>query len=194
MRRAVVSRDTTETSVEVVLDLDGEGKRDITSGCGFLDHMLTLLAVHGRMDIEVRASGDIEVDYHHLVEDVGICLGDALGRALGDKEGVTRYGWAMVPMDEALACVAVDLSGRAFLRFAAAMPAQKVGDFDTELVEEFMRALANHAGLTLHVNVPYGSNAHHVIEAIFKALALALRQAASKDERASGVPSSKGVL
>lgn len=194
VRHATVSRKTTETSVEVVLDLDVEDRPDIATGCGFLDHMLVLLGTHGRFYLKVRASGDVEVDHHHLVEDVGICVGGAFKQALGGKEGVARYGHAMMPMDEALVSVAVDLSGRPYLRFNVPMSAAKVGDFDTELVEEFMRALVSRGELTLHANLVCGSNTHHVIEAVFKGLALALRQAASRDGKTGAVPSSKGVL
>ena len=194
MRTAKITRDTTETQINLTVNLDGSGTGQIDSAVPFLDHMLTLLARHGAFDLSLQARGDIDIDAHHTVEDVGICLGQALSRALGDKAGITRYGHALVPMDEALVLVAVDLSGRSHLSFQVDLPTARVGNFDTELVEEFMRALVNNAGLTLHVNMLAGKNTHHIIEAIFKALGRALRAAWTKDPRATGIPSTKGVL
>jgi len=193
-RRAQVSRKTHETAVKLDLDLDGRGASDVQSPVGFLNHMLDLLARHACVDLKVRATGDTDVDLHHTVEDVGICLGQALDRALGDRAGITRFGAAAVPMDEALAEVALDLSGRPFLVYQVKFPGERVGEFETELVEEFLQAFVNHAKATLHVNVPYGSNDHHIAEAIFKALARALKQAVTRDPRVTGTPSTKGVL
>ena len=194
-RRAEIERRTAETEIELSVAL-GEDPPDaaIATGVGFFDHMLELLSRHGRLGLSVRAGGDLATGPHHTVEDVGIALGSALDRALGDRAGVRRYASLALPMDEALCEVALDLSGRAFLRFDAAMPAPSVADFDTDLVEEFLRALASNARLTLHVRVAYGTNAHHVCEAIFKAVARALREAATLDPGESGVPSTKGSL
>lgn len=194
MRTAKISRNTTETQIKLAVDLDGTGAGQIDSAVPFLDHMLTLLARHSAIDLTLQAHGDIHIDAHHTVEDIGICLGQALNRALGDKEGITRYGHALVPMDEALALVAVDLSGRSHLSFQVDLPTDRIGNFDTELVEEFMRALVNNAGLTLHIKMLAGRNTHHIIEAMFKALGRALRAAWAKDPRATGIPSTKGVL
>lgn len=194
-RTATVTRKTKETRIEVTLDLDGAGRVSAQTGVGFLDHMLDHLGVHSGCDLTVKAAGDLHVDDHHTTEDVALCLGEALAKALGDKAGIRRFGWAMVPMDEALAEVALDLSGRAVLVFGVRFTGDKIGSFDTQLVEEFLRRLATKAGLTLHVNVPYGSNDHHVAEAIFKALAHALRTAKQIDpNRAGQVPSTKGTL
>jgi len=193
-RSAKVERKTKETDIALSLMIEGAGTFSGGSGVGFLDHMLDLLARHGLFDIALKAGGDRQVDDHHTVEDVGICLGQALLKALGDKRGLRRYGDAAVPMDEALAQVAVDLGGRAGLVFNAAFPDEKIGAFDTALVKEFMQALASNAAMTLHVNVPYGDNAHHVAEAIFKALARALDAATALDPRRTDVPSTKGVL
>jgi imidazoleglycerol-phosphate dehydratase len=193
-RTARQDRKTKETEVSLSLDLDGEGSSTIASGVGFLDHMLDLLAKHALFDLEVRAQGDTHVDAHHTVEDIGICLGKALASALGEKRGIQRFASAAVPMDEALAEVHLDLSARPFLHFEAKFPTEKTGEFDTALAEEFLRALAANAGLTLHVRVPYGRNAHHIAEAIFKALARALRAAVALDPRVRGVPSTKGTL
>ena len=193
-RCAVIERKTAETQIAVTLNLDGEGKCDIATGIGFLDHMLTLLAKHGFMDLSVKAKGDLEVDCHHTVEDIGIVLGEALKEALGDKAGIRRYGNCFIPMDETLAQVCLDFSGRSFLVFGAEIPKIKLGNFDAEMTEEFFRALAMHCGLTLHIRVLYGSNVHHIIEAIFKAFARALAEAVSHDARVKGVMSSKGVL
>ena len=193
-RCAVIERKTAETRVAVKLNLDGEGKCDIATGIGFLDHMLTLLAKHGFMDLTVKAKGDLEVDCHHTVEDVGIVLGEALQEALGDKAGIHRYGNCFIPMDETLAQVCLDFSGRPFLVFDAEIPKVKSGNFDAEMTEEFFRAVAMHCGLTLHIRVLYGSNVHHIIEAIFKAIARAVAEATACDPRVEGVMSSKGVL
>lgn len=194
LRQSKISRTTTETGISVKLDIDGRGSYQINTGVPFLDHMLSLWSRHGLFDLEIEARGDIEIDDHHTVEDIGICLGQAIHQALGDKAGITRYGTAYLPMDEALALVVVDVSGRAFLVFEVDMPAQKVGSFDTELVEEFLRALAVHAGITLHVRLLNGKNTHHIIEAIFKGLGRALREAFSFDQRIEGVMSTKGLL
>jgi len=193
-RKAAQSRKTKETEVAVALDLDGQGTTSVATGIGFLDHMLDLLGKHAGLDLKVEAAGDTHVDAHHTVEDVGICLGKALAAALGDKRGIRRFGFASVPMDEALADVSLDISGRPFLVFAATFPTEKTGSFDAQLVEEFLRALAVNAGLTLHVRVPYGRDTHHIAEAVFKGLARALREAVSLDPRTTGVPSTKGVL
>lgn len=193
-RSAEVSRKTSETEIRVSLNLDGEGRRKVSTGAGFFDHMLEQIARHGLCDLEVEAAGDLHVDSHHLVEDTGIVIGQALDRALGSREGITRYGSAHVPLDEALALAAVDLGGRGFLAFNADLPKEKVGEFDSELVEEFFRGLANNARVTIHLNLLYGKNTHHMIEALFKAFARALGQAASLDPRVSGVPSTKGSI
>ncbi len=190
-RTGNVHRKTGETDVAVALDLDG-GPRDVSTGVGFFDHMLAALAVHGGLGLTVRAKGDLEVDCHHTVEDVGIALGQALGQALANKAGLRRYGSAYIPMDEALGFCALDLSGRAFLVFSAAFPEERVGAFDTCMTEEFFRALAMNAGVTLHLECRYGKNSHHMIEALFKAFAHALRDAAAME--GGGVLSSKGVL
>ena len=195
MRTAELRRTTGETDVTVVLDLDGAGKSEISTGCGFLDHMLTLFARHGRFDLTVQAKGDTWVDDHHTVEDVGITLGDAFAKALGDKRGVTRYGSAILPMDEALILTAVDLSGRGLLCYDLAIPTEKVGTFDTQLTQEFLGAFARRADLTLHVKQLAGQNSHHIIEGAFKSLARSLRAAVAIDPAAAGeVPSTKGVL
>ncbi|HJB67218.1 MAG TPA: imidazoleglycerol-phosphate dehydratase HisB [Candidatus Fournierella excrementigallinarum] len=195
MRTAKLRRTTGETDVAVVLDLDGAGKSEISTGCGFLDHMLTLFARHGRFDLTVHAKGDTWVDDHHTVEDVGITLGDAFAKALGDKRGVTRYGSTILPMDEALILTAVDLSGRGLLCYDLAIPTEKVGAFDTQLVGEFFAAFARRADVTLHVRQLAGTNSHHIIEGAFKSLARSLRAAVAIDPAAAGeVPSTKGVL
>ena len=193
-RQASIDRKTGETEVHVQLTLDGTGAGNRQTGVGFLDHMLDLLARHGRMDLEVRAQGDLKTGAHHTVEDVGICLGQALGQALGDCAGISRYADATIPMDEARASCAIDVSGRGLLAFDAALPPGSIGNFDHELVEEFFRALAMNAKLTLHVVVESGTNAHHVIEAMFKATARALRAAVALDPSERGVPSTKGTL
>lgn len=193
-RQAEIKRTTRETDITVTVALDGEGTFTGQTGVGFLDHMLELLARHGLFDMSVQAAGDREVDDHHTVEDVGICLGQALLKALGDKRGIRRYGAATVPMDEALCTAAVDLGGRAAFVFNAKFPDQKVGTFDTALVKEFMQAFAANGAMNLHLNVPYGDNAHHIAEAIFKATARALDAATELDPRRSDVPSTKGSL
>ena len=193
-RRAEVERKTAETQISIKLNLDGEGKCDIATGIGFLDHMLTLLAKHSFMDLTVKAKGDLEVDSHHTVEDIGIVLGEALQEALGDKAGIHRYGNCFIPMDETLAQACLDFSGRPFLVFGAEIPKIQLGNYDTEMTEEFFRAVAVHCGLTLHIRVLYGSNVHHIIEAIFKAFARAVAEATAVDPRVKGVMSSKGVL
>ncbi|MCA3416673.1 MAG: imidazoleglycerol-phosphate dehydratase HisB [Roseomonas sp.] len=194
-RRAEISRETSETAITVALGLDGEGRADIATGIGFLDHMLTALARHGLFDLKVQAKGDLHIDFHHTTEDVGIVIGQCLRQALGDKRGIRRYGAAVIPMDEALAEAAVDISGRPFLAWSVSFAQPKIGEMDTELFEEFFRALAFNAGITLHVTQKAGTNAHHVAEACFKALARALREAVEPDPRAIGaIPSTKGVL
>jgi imidazoleglycerol-phosphate dehydratase len=194
-RNAIKERQTAETQIRLSLDLDGgSGGSSAETGVGFLDHMLDLLARHGRLGLGVEASGDLETGAHHTVEDVGIVLGQALDEALGDRAGIRRYGSAVVPMDESLAECAIDISGRPLCVFDADLPTTSIAGFDTELAEEFFRAVANSAKLTLHVSVRYGSNAHHMIEACFKAFARALRVAVSVDPEESGVPSTKGTL
>ena len=193
-RRAEIERKTAETQISIKLNLDGEGTCDIATGIGFLDHMLTLLAKHSFMDLTVKAKGDLEVDSHHTVEDIGIVLGEALREALGDKAGIHRYGNCFIPMDETLVQVCLDFSGRPFLVFGAEIPKIQLGNYDTEMTEEFFRAVAVHCGLTLHIRVLYGSNVHHIIEAIFKAFARAVAEATAVDPRVKGVMSSKGVL
>lgn len=194
-RKASVARETKETSIRVEVSLDGDGKADIQTGIGFFDHMLEQIARHGRIDLSVRAKGDLHVDGHHTVEDVGIAIGQALSKALGNKAGIWRYGYAYVPLDEALSRVVLDLSGRPGLVFCAEFSASAVGDFDTQLVREFFQGLANHAGMTLHIDNIRGVNAHHQAETIFKAFGRALRQAVEPDPRMRGeVPSTKGVL
>jgi imidazoleglycerol-phosphate dehydratase len=193
-REGKISRTTKETEIRVDLNLDGLGKHKISTSIPFLDHMLSLLAAHGLFDLVIQARGDTAVDFHHTVEDIGICLGGALKQALGGKEGVGRYGSAFVPMDESLASVHVDLSGRPHLVYHVPLRKRKIGDFDTELVKEFFQALVNNAGITLHAQVVYGNNGHHMVESLFKACGRALRQAVSKDEKVRGVPSTKGRL
>jgi imidazoleglycerol-phosphate dehydratase len=195
MRRGSVKRTTKETDVEVAVDLDGEGRATIATGIGFLDHMLDLLARHSRIDLNVKARGDLHIDQHHTTEDVGIALGQAVKQALGDMRGITRYADVHVPMDEALTRVAIDISGRPFLVFKAEFVRDKVGSFDTELVQEWFQAFAMNAGVTLHVDTLYGTNDHHIAESCFKGLARALRSAVGVDPRAAGeVPSTKGTL
>jgi imidazoleglycerol-phosphate dehydratase len=193
-RAAVINRKTAETNITVELELDGCGQAEITTGIGFFDHMLTLWTKHGLFNLTVKADGDLAVDGHHTVEDMAIVLGQCLARALGDKAGIKRYGTAYVPMDEALAMVSLDISGRPYLVFEDILPRVQIGGFDAELVEEFLRALSVHAGLTLHVRLLAGKNAHHMVEAIFKALGRALDEATRKDERIVGVMSTKGTL
>ena len=193
-RAAEISRETRETDVRLTVDLDGSGAGSRSTGVGFLDHMLDLVARHARLDLDVEVRGDLETGAHHTVEDTGIVLGQALDRALGDRAGIFRYGHAVVPMDEARASVAIDLSGRPFCAFEADLPPGITGGFDHELAEEFFRAVANGARMTLHVTVEAGTNAHHMIEAAFKAFARALRGAVAIDPTESGVPSTKGTL
>jgi imidazoleglycerol-phosphate dehydratase len=193
-RAASIERSTKETSVKLALDLDGSGKAEISTGVGFLDHMLDLLARHARLNLTVKANGDLETGAHHTTEDVGIVLGKALDEALGDRSGIARYGDAMVPMDEALGACAIDVSGRPYCSFEAELPATSIAGFETDLVEEFFRAVANNAKLTLHLRALDGSNAHHKIEACFKAFARALREAVALDASEPGVPSTKGVI
>lgn len=193
-RKAEVKRKTKETDISVYLKLDGRGEYKINTTVPFLDHMLAQIAKHGFFDLEVNAKGDTEIDYHHTVEDVGIALGEAFKKAVGEKEGIKRYGYAVIPLNEALSMVAVDISGRPFIVYNVAMPKEKVGEFDVELTEEFFRAFANSSGMSLHINVMYGNNLHHIIESIFKAAARALDEATSIDERVKGIPSTKGKL
>jgi imidazoleglycerol-phosphate dehydratase len=193
-RTAEISRRTGETEVELRLDLDGVGEGVRETGVGFFDHLLDAVAKHGRLDLDVRATGDLETGPHHTVEDTGLVLGQALDRALGDRAGIRRFGQATVPMDEARASCAIDVSGRPYTAFEARLPAARVGDFDTDLAEEFVRAVANTAKLTVHVRVEAGSNAHHMVEAAFKAFARALRQAVEPDPDEVGIPSTKGLI
>jgi len=193
-RSAQIDRKTGETEIHVSLALDGGGAGERDTGVGFFDHMLDLLARHGHLDLSVRARGDLETGAHHTVEDVGICLGQALAEALGDRAGITRYGQATIPMDEARASCAIDISGRGLCAFEAILPPGAIGNFDHELVEEFFRALALNARLTLHVTIERGTNAHHMIEAGFKAVARALRAAVALDPGEQGIPSTKGTL
>ena len=193
-RNAEIYRKTGETEIKLKFDIDGEGKSALQTGVPFMDHMLDLFAKHGHFNLEVEAKGDTEVDDHHTTEDIGICLGQAIGKALGDKKGIKRYGNFFVPMDETLAQVVIDLSNRPHLEFRGSFPAQKVGTFDTELVHEFLWKLAIETRMNLHVIVHYGHNTHHMIEAVFKALARALDEATTIDPRVKGIPSSKGLL
>jgi imidazoleglycerol-phosphate dehydratase len=193
-RTATLQRDTSETQIELSLNLDGNGERQLDIPVPFLRHMLDLFAKHSGFDLNITANGDIDIDDHHTVEDIGICLGQAFKQAIGDKKGIRRYGNRFTPMDESLAQVTVDISGRSFLVFRAEFPTEKVGTFSTELVQEFFQAFASNAGVTLHINLHYGSNAHHMIEGIFKAFAGALSEAVYIDERIQGVLSTKGVL
>ena len=193
-RTATIDRKTNETHVQLELDLDSAGNADIATGVGFLDHMLTLFAKHGALDLKVHAQGDLQVDAHHTVEDVGICLGQAIRISLGDKAGIRRYGHFTLPMEETLVTVALDLSGRYYLVFQAPIPASKIGDFDSELVEDFWQAVAANALCNLHVVLHHGRNGHHIAEAVFKGAARALRMAVEHDARMPGVPSTKGTL
>jgi len=193
-RTATITRTTKETDVRVRLDLDGSGNGEVQTGVPFLDHMLLLFTKHGIFDLEVRCKGDLEIDPHHSVEDIGICLGMALDKALGEKKGIVRFAHAYYPMDEALARVVVDLSGRPYLVFRVAVERERVGDLDSELVEEFWKAVVTHARVNLHIELLYGRNAHHIFEAVFKAAARALAQASRTDPRIVGIPSTKGVL
>ncbi|MFH7319174.1 imidazoleglycerol-phosphate dehydratase HisB [Desulfurivibrio sp. D14AmB] len=193
-RRGEIQRRTKETDIKLALSLDGQGKTSINTGVGFMDHMLTLLAVHGFFDLEISASGDTEVDDHHTVEDLGIALGQALSQSLGDLAGIARYGAAAVPMDEALVRVTLDCSNRPFLHYGITVPDAKVGSFDTALAKEFLRAFSLHGGLTLHLEMAHGENSHHILEAAFKALGRALDQATRPEQRLRGALSSKGSL
>jgi imidazoleglycerol-phosphate dehydratase len=195
MRTASISRKTAETDITLSLVLEGSGKTEIASGCGFLDHMLTLFGLHGGFNLTLTCRGDTEVDYHHTVEDTGIILGRAFAQALGDCRGITRYGSFLLPMDEALVMTALDISGRAYIGYDLNIPTQKVGDFDTELVQEFLMAMSRNMGLTLHVRQMAGTNSHHIIEATFKSLGRALKQAVAIDEKhANEIPSTKGTI
>lgn len=193
-RSAALERSTAETRIKLSLNLDGTGTATISSSVAFLDHMLNLFARHGLFDLTVEASGDIDIDFHHTVEDIGIVLGTAVRQALGDKQGIQRYGFAQVPMDESLAEVSLDISGRPYLVYNVTLPKTKVGDFDTELAREFFQAFTNNCGCNLHINLLYGDNVHHIIEACFKAFARALDTATQQDQRIKGVLSTKGVL
>jgi imidazoleglycerol-phosphate dehydratase len=193
-RRSDILRHTAETRIRLSLDLDGSGQSDIQTGVGFLDHMLTLFVRHSLVDLSVQAQGDLEVDAHHTTEDIGICLGQAVRQALGEKVGIRRYGAMTLPMEETMVTTAIDLSGRSFLVFQAPIPSPKIGDFDSELIEDFWQAFASNALCNLHILLHYGRNSHHIAEAIFKSIARSLRQAIEIDPRQSGVPSSKGTL
>ncbi len=195
MRTSEVKRKTAETDISLTLNLDGTGKSEIDTGCGFFDHCLTLFAKHGRFDLNVSCNGDTEVDFHHSAEDIGICLGKAFAEALGDMRGITRYGNIILPMDEALVLAAVDISGRGYLGYTFNIPAQRVGEFDTELVEEFFLAFVRNANLTLHLKQFDGKNSHHIIEGTFKAFGRVMRAACAIDEKSKDeIPSTKGVL
>jgi len=193
-RNATIERKTAETEVKLSLNLDGTGKYEVKTSVPFLDHMLSLMAKHGLFDLSVHAKGDVEVDYHHTVEDVGIVFGQAVKQALGDMKGIARYGEAKAPMDEAMAEVALDISGRPNLVYNVEMPKGKVGEFDVELVHDFFKAFTNNAQVTVHINVPYGENLHHIIEAVFKGFGRALDAATRLDPRKDGVPSTKGTI
>ena len=195
MRQTEIIRKTAETDITLSLCLDGEGKGTIDTGCGFLDHMLTLFSRHGSFDLNVKCTGDTQVDYHHTAEDIAICLGDAFKKALGDMKGITRYGSFILPMDESLILTAVDISGRSFLGYDLSIPTEKVGDFDTELTREFFEAFVRHAGVTLHIKQLSGYNSHHIIEGTFKSFARTMKQAVAIDEKNKDkIPSTKGVL
>jgi imidazoleglycerol-phosphate dehydratase len=191
---ARIERVTNETRIRLELSVDGSGKGNLCTSVPFLDHMLNLFARHGLFDLTIEANGDIDIDFHHTVEDIGIVLGEAFKQALGDKKGIRRYGQATVPMDETLASVAIDISGRPYLVYHVTLPKVKIGEFDVELAREFFQAFVNHCGLNLHVNVMYGENVHHIIEACFKAFARAMDAATQLDQRVEGVMSTKGVL
>ena len=193
-RTAAITRETAETSIQLSLNIDGTGECDIQTGVGFFDHMLTLLARHGLLDLTIKADGDLHVDHHHTVEDVGICLGQALTEAIGDKAGILRYGDVTLPMEETLVTSALDLSGRFAFVYAVEFPTEKIGEFDTQLVQEFWNAVASNARMNLHLILHHGSNSHHIAEGCFKATARALRKAVAVDPRQPGVPSSKGTL
>lgn len=195
MRNAVLERITKETSISLELELDGTGKSSIDTGCGFLDHMLELFARHGDFDLKVTCRGDVKVDYHHTTEDIGICLGDAFEKALGEKRGIRRYGQFLLPMDETLVLVGTDISGRDYLGWNVDLPCAKVGDFDTELAQEFWLGFVRHCPMSLHIRELAGGNTHHILEAVFKGTARALKEAVSMDEKHAGeIPSTKGML
>lgn len=195
MRTSTIKRNTAETKIELSLNLDGKGESKIDTGCGFFDHMLTLFSKHSKIDLDVTCKGDINVDYHHTVEDIGIVLGKAILEALGDKKGINRYADTILPMDESLILTAIDISGRSYLGFDVLFPSQKIGDFDTELVEEFFMALVRSAEITLHIKKMAGENSHHIAEGIFKSFARSLRVAVALDENFKDqLPSTKGVL
>ena len=193
-RTAIIERVTSETRIRLELNVDGGGNAKVCTSVPFLDHMLNLFARHGLFDLMIEASGDIDIDFHHTVEDIGIVLGEAFKKALGDKKGIRRYGQATVPMDETLASVAIDISGRPYLVYHVTLPKVKIGEFDVELAREFFQAFVNHCGLNLHINVMYGENVHHIVEACFKAFARAMDSATRYDPRVEGVMSTKGVL
>lgn len=195
MRNAEINRETAETKISLWLDLDGTGKTDIATGCGFMDHMLTLFAAHGRFDLMINASGDTYVDYHHLTEDLGICMGQAFDEALGDKRGITRYGTKILPMDETLILTSVDISGRAFLDYRLEGLKEKVGDFDTELAREFVVAMVRNGGFTIHVRQLAGENTHHILEGMFKSLGRSMAKAVKIEKgREDEIPSTKGMI
>lgn len=193
-RTATIERTTKETSIKLALDLDGSGKSELNSGIPFLDHMLEQISRHGLIDLTIDAKGDLEIDAHHTVEDIGICLGEALREAVGDKAGIVRYGHAYVPLDEALSRVVLDLSGRPGLEYHISFPKETVGGFDIELFKEFFQAISNHGRITLHIDAIRGDNNHHIIETVFKAFGRALRMAVESDPRVTGIPSTKGAL
>lgn len=193
-RSAVIKRKTKETQIQLSVNIDGLGKSSLSTGIPFFEHMLTLFAAHGKIDLTIKASGDLEVDQHHLVEDIGIALGQALSKALGSKEQIFRYGWCVMPMDESLVHVAADISGRPYLAYNLKLRQKRLGEFDTELVPEFFRGLTNAMAMTLHIVQQAGGNSHHLVEAAFKGLGRALRQALAKDAREKGIPSTKGIL
>jgi|SRR5690625_3888269 len=194
MRKKSISRNTAETSIDLEFSIDGSGKTDIKTGVGFFDHMLTLMTKHGSFDLKVYCDGDVEVDQHHTVEDIGIVLGQAFNASIGTKEGINRYATVSIPMDEALSTVSIDISGRSFIVYNVEGLKDKVGEFDTELVEEFFRGFTNHAQVTLHINLAYGTNTHHMIESIFKAFGRALNIASTINPDVKGIPSTKGLL
>lgn len=194
MRKSEIERNTSETSIKISLDLDGTGKYNINTGIGFFDHMLNLTCKHGLLDLDIQAKGDLEVDSHHTIEDIGIVLGKCIEKAIGDKKGIKRYGTSFLPMDETLALASLDISGRPFLVFDGEFTCDKLGGFNVEMVEEFFRAVAFNAGITLHLKIMYGKNNHHMVEALFKAFGRAFCEAVSKDSKIKGVMSTKGVL
>lgn len=195
MRQATINRKTKETDITVVLELDGSGKSDINSGCGFLNHMLTLFASHGRFNLQLKCVGDTDVDFHHSAEDIGICLGQAFDKALGDRKGITRYGSFILPMDETLILTAADISGRCHLAYGLNIPTEKIGSFDTELVQEFFWGFVRNCQMSLHIHQLEGSNSHHIVEGAFKSVARTLKAAVKIDPEAKGeIPSTKGVL